>query len=91
MPSTDESYGPMTKNILNRGIDGAIVKSESTESFEDAVFAAGIPVVAIDRPRNSRPSYADAYVVNDNECIGREASGRRLCSRTSSPRIAACR
>ena len=74
VPSTDESYGQMTKSILKRGIDGAIVKSESTESFEADVFAADIPVVAIDRPRISRPYNADAYVVNDNEQIGREAA-----------------
>ena len=74
VPSTDESYGQMTKSILKRGIDGAIVKSESTESFEADVFAADIPVVAIDRPRISRPYNADAYVVNDNERIGREAA-----------------
>ena len=74
VPSTEESYAPIAKSIVERGIDGAVVKGECAPSVADAIFSAGIPVVAIDRPHHSTPHMADAYVTNDNEHIGHEAA-----------------
>ncbi|MBQ3807596.1 MAG: substrate-binding domain-containing protein [Kiritimatiellae bacterium] len=75
VPSTEESYAPIAKGIVERGVDGAVVKGECARSVADAIFSAGIPVVAIDRPHHSTPYKADAYVTNDNDNIGREAAG----------------
>ena len=74
VPSTDESYGPMAKSFLAKGVDGAVIKSESSESICESIVGSGIPVVAIDRPRSTVPCRADAYVVNDNALIGRAAA-----------------
>lgn len=75
VPSTEESYAPMVRSIVKKGIDGAVVKGECVPSIADAIFSAGVSVVAIDRPHHSTPYKADAYVTNDNDNIGREAAG----------------
>ena len=74
VPSVEESSGIMVKSIIERGIDGAIVKSDCSPSIADAIFTAGVPVVAIDRANRTTSQHADAYVLNDNRAFGREAA-----------------
>ena len=74
VPSVEESSGILVKSIIERGIDGVIVKSDCSPAIADAVFSAGVPVVAIDRPNRTASQHADAYVLNDNRAFGREAA-----------------
>ena len=74
VPSVDESSEPMVKSIIEKGIDGAVVKSDCSPSIADAIFATGVPVVAIDRPCHSMSHTADSYILNDNKLFGREAA-----------------
>lgn len=74
VPSVEDSSEHMVKSIIGKGIDGAVVKSDCSPSIADAIFATGVPVVAIDRPRHSMYHTADSYILNDNRSFGREAA-----------------
>lgn len=74
VPSTEESYVNMVKEIVGSGIDGAIIKGECVQTIAETVFAAHVPVVSIDRPHSETPFKANTYVVNDNERIGLAAA-----------------
>lgn len=74
VPSTEESYAPMVKTIIEKGIDGAVVKGECTPSVAEEICSSHVPIVAIDRPRHPTPRKADTYVICDNRRIGREAA-----------------
>ena len=74
VPNVEASSGPMMKDIVGSGIDGAIVYGACAAPVTGAIFSAGVPVVAIDRLHHPTRRAADAYVLSDNKAFGREAA-----------------
>ena len=74
IPNVEEASGPIVESMVDGGIDGAIIHGACTAPVVDAIFSAGVPVVAIDRLHHSTRHVADAYVLSDNRAFGREAA-----------------
>lgn len=74
VPNVEASSGPMMKDIVGSGIDGAIVYGACAAPVTGAIFSAGVPIVAIDRLHHPTRRAADAYVLSDNKAFGREAA-----------------
>lgn len=74
VPSTEESYHTMVERIVADGIDGAVVKGECVPELANAIRAAKVPVVSIDRPNKPERTFADVHVVNDQDRIGCDAA-----------------
>lgn len=74
VPSTEESYLPMVRRFLSERIDGAVIKGECVAPVRDAIRAAMVPTVAIDRPVSGETGDGHTCICNDNEGIGRAAA-----------------
>lgn len=74
VPSTEESYLPMVRRFLSERIDGVVVKGECVPTIREAICAAGVPTVVIDRPVFDDAFAGLTYICNDNDGIGRAAA-----------------
>lgn len=74
VPSTEPSYLPMIRMILNKGVDGVIIKGECVKELSSAIKSAGVPIVSIDKPQLSSDNVANVNICNDNRLIGLEAA-----------------
>lgn len=73
MPNTDDASHPAITEALRQGVEGVVMKGECVSALAATLQQAGVPVVSIDRPGRGENDFANVYICNDNQEIGRKA------------------